>query len=53
MKILIEKLTKTELLKRLIEQHQSEIECNNEWCEQRIIWQDGKIVSYEKLEKYR
>ena len=45
--------TKSDILKLLQRQHEAEIESRSEWCEQRIVWQDGKIVAYEKLEKYR
>jgi hypothetical protein len=45
--------TKTELLKKIIEQHQIEIKDRKEWVEQVIIWQDGVIVRYEKKEKYQ
>lgn len=49
----IEAEPKTETLKRLARQHEIEIESNLEWCEQRIIWHNGKIVRYEKLESYQ
>jgi hypothetical protein len=53
MDILIDIKLKTELLLKLAEQHQAEIKCNKEYCEQRIIWQNGEIVRYEKLEKFQ
>jgi len=46
-------LTKSELLEKLAEQHKDEIKCNNESCEQVITWQDGEIVYYKKIEKYK
>ena len=46
-------ISKSETLKKLERQHEIEIEDNNEWCEQRIVWQDGKIIHYEKREKYQ
>ena len=53
MDILIDVKLKTELLLKLAEQHQAEIQSNKEYCEQRIIWQNGVIVRYEKVEKYQ
>ena len=46
-------IPKSELLKKLARQHEIEIESRSEWCEQRIVWQGGKIVMYEKIERYR
>jgi hypothetical protein len=45
-------IPKSEMLKRLARQHETEIEDRSEWCEQRIVWQKGKIVRYEKLERF-
>ena len=53
MDIIIEQIPKAELFRRLIQQHEIEIQANKEWCEQTIIWQNGCIVRYEKKEKYQ
>ena len=49
----IPEVSKSEMLKKLASQHEIEIERNKEWCEQRIIWHNGQIVRYEKLESYQ
>jgi hypothetical protein len=45
-------IPKSEMFKRLARQHEIEIEAGAEWCEQRIVWQKGKVVRYEKLERF-
>ena len=52
MDIVIE-LDRNQLLLIKAGQDQQEIENNKENCDQILKWQNGKLVAYEKIEKYR